>query len=366
MEASLNSSLSHSSSSLHFWLLLCHQSCFESSLWTASRLSFLLGSFLELPLSFFFFFGDHLKNQVWISPSLGLSNIMASSSETSEVCSPAGSILITRTPEDLVPFRFFTGVSEVKTALGEALPHIGPDDSKPPNVVRSQEQDSGDWIHWDTLDPAVLRLTSDESESLEFYTPKTSPQCPPSVNQNDSIHKEAAVEPQPTYKPFHKWMRTLRRRAGRRQHGNTIDEILFQSTSVDAPRPKAPNTSHRRDSSSGSSFGFVEAVKTASASLASGSVFARSRRNSMRSSQTHTHTDRSSRASISSKRYSEDSGGLDRPQILDKDAVERSLQRRRILEELISTEEGYIGDVRFLMNVSCLRIRVLWFVLLKT
>jgi hypothetical protein len=27
------------------------------------------------------------------------------------------------------------------------------------------------------------------------------------------------------------------------------------------------------------------------------------------------------------------------------------LQRRRILEELIETEEGYIGDVRFLMNV---------------
>ncbi|KAK1239664.1 hypothetical protein MKX07_001118 [Trichoderma sp. CBMAI-0711] len=31
-------------------------------------------------------------------------------------------------------------------------------------------------------------------------------------------------------------------------------------------------------------------------------------------------------------------------------AIERSLQRRKVLEELISTEEGYIGDVRFLMN----------------
>jgi hypothetical protein len=31
------------------------------------------------------------------------------------------------------------------------------------------------------------------------------------------------------------------------------------------------------------------------------------------------------------------------------------LQRRRILEELISTEENYIGDVRFLMNV-CLHL----------
>jgi hypothetical protein len=109
---------------------------------------------------------------------------------------------------------------------------------------------------------------------------------------------------------------------------------------------------HDRQSSSGSSFGFVEAVKTASASLASGSVFARSRRNSIRSSRAQTHTDRSSRRSLSSHRCSEDSCGLDKPQVLDKAAVERSLQRRRILEELISTEEGYIGDVRFLMNVS--------------
>lgn len=68
---------------------------------------------------------------------------------------------------------------------------------------------------------------------------------------------------------------------------------------------------------------------------------------------------------MSSNRCSEDSGGLDRPQNLDKAAVERSLQRRRILEELISTEEGYIGDVRFLMNVSCLRVGVVCFKLLK-
>jgi hypothetical protein len=36
---------------------------------------------------------------------------------------------------------------------------------------------------------------------------------------------------------------------------------------------------------------------------------------------------------------------------MDPATIERSLQRRRILEELISTEESYIGDVRFLMNV---------------
>lgn len=38
--------------------------------------------------------------------------------------------------------------------------------------------------------------------------------------------------------------------------------------------------------------------------------------------------------------------------VTDRAMVQRALQRRRILEELISTEEAYIGDVRFLINVS--------------
>jgi hypothetical protein len=36
----------------------------------------------------------------------------------------------------------------------------------------------------------------------------------------------------------------------------------------------------------------------------------------------------------------------------DLTATQRAFERRQILEELISTEENYIGDIRFLMNVS--------------
>ncbi|GJN72941.1 hypothetical protein PLICBS_007017 [Purpureocillium lilacinum] len=50
-------------------------------------------------------------------------------------------------------------------------------------------------------------------------------------------------------------------------------------------------------------------------------------------------------------RASEESGMVERGEIMDAAALERSVQRRRILEELLSTEEGYIGDVRFLVNV---------------
>ena len=50
-------------------------------------------------------------------------------------------------------------------------------------------------------------------------------------------------------------------------------------------------------------------------------------------------------------RLSEDVTHQERPSLADPAITDRSLQRRRILEELITTEESYIGDVRFLMNV---------------
>lgn len=140
-------------------------------------------------------------------------------------------------------------------------------------------------------------------------------------------------------KPFHKWMKTLQRRAARRQEMvSTEDDLL--------------SPFHHRQSSSESSLGFVKTARPASVSLLGTSLFTRSRRTTLLSSRGHSRTDRSSRASISGLRLSEDSNYLERPVTMDPVIMERSLQRRRILEELISTEEGYIRDVRFLMNVS--------------
>lgn len=42
---------------------------------------------------------------------------------------------------------------------------------------------------------------------------------------------------------------------------------------------------------------------------------------------------------------------MEPPITTDPEATARSLQRRRILEELRRTEESYIADVRFLINV---------------
>lgn len=294
-----------------------------------------------------------------VSTFLGLAVIMTSTaSESSEIWSPTGSVLVTRDFESRRPqtLRFLTDFSSFETALEEPYKE-GEDEQALYDPLRAphlKRQNSGDWITWDTVDPALIRLTLDASDSPESPISDSRPESLSSLEQDYILHEEAiATAPEPPSTQFHKWMNTLRRRAGRRQHAVTTDDISPPSTPVISLQRDVRKTGHHRQSSSGSSFGFVEAVKTASASLASTSVFARSRQNSMRSSRAHTHTDRSSRASGCSHRCSEDSCGLDKPHSLDKATVERSLQRRRILEELISTEEGYIGDVRFLMNVSC-------------
>jgi hypothetical protein len=161
-----------------------------------------------------------------------------------------------------------------------------------------------------------------------------------------SIHEKEAARMDKPLTPFHKWMKTLQRRAQKPRTRNSDGQDPFPSF-VDGPM----SSGGHRKSSSDSSFGYVADVRSASISLA-GSVLTRSRRNTARSSH-YARTDRSSRASISCGRCSEDNVHLERAAV-DPAVTERLLQRRRILEELISTEESYIGDIKFLMNVRFL------------
>lgn len=265
----------------------------------------------------------------------------SSSSEPPKGGSPSGSVRITRGPKvEEVSGQCLSDLSPASNTTEESTPSTE-DDLRLPNIEPILSEDSGDWADRDTVDPALVRFTLDEPHalSLPISDDPTSP----------GVYKQCGLEQSPT--PFHRWMRTLRRRGLGRRAPVTDDDHMPRPFSANGLSGKLNGSCHHRKSSSGSSFGFVETVKTASASLASGSILTRSRRNSIRSSRSRTHTDLSSRASMSSNRCSEDSTGLDKPLVLDKATVERSLQRRRILEELISTEEGYIGDVRFLMNV---------------
>ena len=241
-----------------------------------------------------------------------------------------------------------------ETTRDASLPHhssLKEASTEPKTDIRSNQSCStGEDESWKTFDNIAamgLTLRNDEanliSQSVEL------PSIRPRVGQST----DAEEFTQHAVRPFHKWMRHLHRRARPLdlEDGGDWSEPFPEytySSDVDSA------ASHRK-SSSGSSFDLVAAVKSASVSLASASVVTRRKHQNGRSSF-YARTERSSRASLSVPRCSEDSTYLDGPLEADPAVTERLLQRRRILEELITTEENYIGDVKFLSNVSVLRL----------
>ncbi len=160
-------------------------------------------------------------------------------------------------------------------------------------------------------------------------------------------------------RPFQKWIRTLHKRALRRQGvvggGGSTLAWLNGMNGTEEGDLEAGEYGHRRHSSSDSSFAFVTGVKSANISMAGLSLLTCSQKTTVQS--THgPKTLRSSRASLSGPRRSEDSCYQERQLPMDPGVAQRALLRRHILEELISTEESYIGDVRFLMNVRLARL----------
>jgi hypothetical protein len=168
------------------------------------------------------------------------------------------------------------------------------------------------------------------------------------LDDTDSVKAQV-----PQYIPRHRfdrWLKTLQRKT-RRRHGTDRRQETNSPRAQEAHVHADKEQVHRghRKSLSESSFDFVTRVKTASISMASASVAPFSRRTGL--SSRYQRTDRSSRASNAGARQSEDNTIVNKLSSLDEAVNERSLQRRRILEELISTEEAYIADIRFLQNV---------------
>ncbi|KXJ95337.1 hypothetical protein Micbo1qcDRAFT_217068 [Microdochium bolleyi] len=168
----------------------------------------------------------------------------------------------------------------------------------------------------------------------------------PSIKVDGEADPPTEKVTSPGPRPFQKWMRSLHKRAMQ-----SMPDQVDQVESLESPSNGGAYSRPRlltRKSSSGSSFAFITEVHSASISLASASLMAPKQRRLARSS--HGWTERSSRASTPAPRFSEESY-FDGANLTDDEAFERSLQRRRILEELLSTEANYISDVRFLMNV---------------
>lgn len=217
-------------------------------------------------------------------------------------------------------------------------------------------------LHDISLSTGLQGLRLDDTNAFSALN-TTSAECTTHETAPSGSQAHIDLSKGPTYKspycdnrnsrrPFHKWMRSLHRRISHRSDEEAIWPPDAGWQYLESDQTYQQSLRHklsRRLSSSGSSLGLIAAVQSASISLASGSAASRSRRRQDRS-RCRSRAERSSRASLSVPRFSEDSVPMEKGKI-DIAAMHRSMRRRQILEELISTEEGYIGDVRFLIHV---------------
>ncbi|KAI9730455.1 MAG: hypothetical protein M1818_008150 [Claussenomyces sp. TS43310] len=216
--------------------------------------------------------------------------------------------------------------------------------------LNDHHNDSGEDAddEWNTVENmTVLGLSFGEDSLDHIPSDGTSVKARFSLEDPGFIPADTAVHGQ-RHQHFDKWMKSLHRKATHRRKTVTREDGGSE-TELLSPILRDKEIFGHKKSSSGSSFGFVTAVKSASISLASFSVAPQSRRHG--NSFSKTRTDCSSRTSNRGARLSEDSSYLSRGAADDIGVTHRSIQRRRVLEEIIDTEEGYVADIKFLMNV---------------
>ncbi|KAF2100309.1 hypothetical protein NA57DRAFT_35935 [Rhizodiscina lignyota] len=200
----------------------------------------------------------------------------------------------------------------------------------------------------DTVGPEPTDAT-DRSSQIDIDTAQQG------AKQDDLLKPEATVRGTDgnSMPPFRRWVTTLRRKNLQRRKGLIPREERWPlddsssdltNTNCNPPRISTDTAKHTKSLSHSSSMGFITAVKTASVTLASVSIGPfRSRASHLRGGFRSSGT--------SEIRRSMDSNITSLTPIIDEATWLRSLQRRKVLEELISTEESYLTDMRAFVNV---------------
>ncbi|KAF2115106.1 hypothetical protein BDV96DRAFT_93479 [Lophiotrema nucula] len=171
-------------------------------------------------------------------------------------------------------------------------------------------------------------------------------------NEEDAEPEELPVTVQHNSQPFRRWMSTLRRRHVHRRKDVLTDtsrwsvDMAVHDVSTLPPLPHVSEATRRTSVSMSSSMGYVTAMKSASITVASASIAPRSE--TTRFQGKLRVENRSS--NFSEMRKSVDSNVPTLGPVLDESAWLRSVQRRKIIEELMSSEESYIGDLKVLIN----------------
>ncbi|KAK8163834.1 hypothetical protein IWX90DRAFT_403474 [Phyllosticta citrichinensis] len=169
-------------------------------------------------------------------------------------------------------------------------------------------------------------------------------------DDDDAAEEENGIEAKAT--PFKRWVSTLRRRNKNPVKGHKsrpenlpVDDFPPELSRIRTEHEARSRSGHKKSSSLASSMAFVTAVKSASVTLASTSIAPLSRLG------TRYSRGRDRGSSITDARSARDTAYQSIIPVMDERAWERAKQRRRILEEIISSEEGYIGDLKVLSNV---------------
>ncbi|KAH9863818.1 hypothetical protein J1614_009750 [Plenodomus biglobosus] len=194
----------------------------------------------------------------------------------------------------------------------------------------------------------------EEPEMFSLYEPSqitlpeaTSPDKTVNETPEEQITEIAPVRV--TSQPFRRWMSTLRRRHAQRRKEHMTENPRLSFDTVDHDFDMASSqllleSEGRTSESMSSSMGCVTAVKSASITIAGTSIAPRSEIGI----QGKRPDNRSSHYSEARKSGESHRGTLG--PIIDESAWLRSLQRRKVIEELVASEESYVADLKVLIN----------------
>jgi hypothetical protein len=200
----------------------------------------------------------------------------------------------------------------------------------------------------------------EESELFDLYEAIRSPlpkETPSESTCSEIIELEAhiigSVSTPPKPQPFRRWISILRRRHIQRhqEHVPESTRMSLDTTKINSSLqfliPQLQQSTRRTSGSMSSSMGCVTIMKSASITIAGTSIAPRSDMGAYRTRLGN----RSSNYSEARRSMESHRGALG--PVIDEGAWLRSLQRRKVVEELVASEEGYIADLKVLINVCC-------------
>ena len=195
--------------------------------------------------------------------------------------------------------------------------------------------------------------------SFDYRTQETlsTPRIPSDVSREVTGPRSFDIgtdHPLKSENPLKRLVGTLRTQGPKRRHSLTVRKERWilddfdEGKAIEIDSPQTRRLNGHQKASSWSSSGLRHAIKSATVRLQSTTNAPRS---SMFSRARLLRNNRGSRVSNAASKASID-GDQVAARAAEHAARERAVQRRRILEELISSEESYVADLKVLLHVG--------------